>query len=470
MLHQLHAPVRPTVLDTPPPDDGGAANNPPTGALTIGGAPIVGQTLQAVSTLQDADGMGTISYQWQADGNDIDGATGSSYLLTSAESGKQITVTASYTDGGGTDESVSSDSVGAADYAILERSTVVTTIAAGDKLLGAYPRYTLSGDDADLFKINSKGVLAFRAAPDQELPQDWDGDGLYQVSVQISNPTTHYTITKDMYVGVEFAPILGTPGDDNLRGTNGEDTLDGMGGNDKLTGKGGLDTFHISAGNDTITDFNLLGDDFGSEILQVEAGAKVVATLAADDWYATEASYNLGNAELRTKGVAVDLSGVTKGQGWTVTSIGKATTIVGSMFDDTLTGGAGGDHLDGGAGNDLLIGGKLATTMTGGDGADRFRLNGTKGVTTAHIITDFTSGTDRIELDLKAYKMLIAGQQADSALAYGTAAQTPNQHLIYDSASGHLWYDVDGSGKKAAVLIGVLGHDTPLKAADLWAV
>ena len=83
-------------------------NNPPTGSVTVSGAAEVGATLTASNTLADADGLGTISYQWQADGADIIGATGSTLVLTSDHLGKAIRVVASYTDSNGTSESVPS--------------------------------------------------------------------------------------------------------------------------------------------------------------------------------------------------------------------------------------------------------------------------------------------------------------------------------------------------------------------------
>lgn len=447
------------------------ANNDPTGAVTVAGRALPGQTLTASDTLADADGLGAIGYQWQADGVDIDGATGAHYLLAGADLGKLIGVVASYTDQGGTAESVASAAVGVADVIVLENTTVVMVVAAADALLGARPAFSLSGEDADLFKIDSKGKLSFIAAPDDEVANDWQGDGLYSVSVEISNTKTHYAVTRALFVGVAFAPIKGTAASETVRGTQGWDTIDGMGGDDKLIGKNGLDTFHIGAGHNTITDFNLLGPDaFGEEVLQVEAGAGVVATLADEDWTADSGSYNWGSAVLRTRGLGVDLSAVTLGHGWTVINTGSAATLVGSQFDDVLTAGAGNDTLDGGDGNDLLIGTKLADTLTGGAGADHFRLNGLKGISTAHVITDFASGEDRIELDVKAYRKLAAGDVPAAAFVLGTAALTKDQHLIYDQASGHLLYDADGAGKGAAVLIGVLTPDTALALADLFVV
>ena len=70
--------------------------------------PTQGQTLTASNTLADADGLGTISYQWQRGGVDIAGATGATYTTTQADVGSALRVIASYTDGQGTAESVAS--------------------------------------------------------------------------------------------------------------------------------------------------------------------------------------------------------------------------------------------------------------------------------------------------------------------------------------------------------------------------
>ena len=204
-------------------------------------------------------------------------------------------------------------------------------------------------------------------------------------------------------------------------------------------------------------------------MLQVAVGASVSATIKAA-WSATSDTFNFGDALITTSGLAVDLSGVSSGAGWDVLNKGKATTLTGSMFDDTLTAGSGNDVLQGGAGNDTLIGGKLADTMTGGVGADIFQLNGLKGNATAHHITDFVSGQDHIALDSKIYKALGLGTLADSAWVNGTTATNTNQHILYNSSNGELFYDVDGSGKKAAVLIGVVDNHAALTHGDFMVV
>lgn len=81
-------------------------NRLPTGTVTITGSATQWQTLRATNTLADVDGLGTISYQWQAAGVNIANATSSVFTLGQAEVGKAIAVVARYTDGLGNVETV----------------------------------------------------------------------------------------------------------------------------------------------------------------------------------------------------------------------------------------------------------------------------------------------------------------------------------------------------------------------------
>ena len=86
-----------------------AVNDNPSGLPVITGTANRGQVLTAnTGGISDADGLGTFSYQWHAGGQAISGATNSTYTLTLNEVGETITVTVSYTDGGGTLESITS--------------------------------------------------------------------------------------------------------------------------------------------------------------------------------------------------------------------------------------------------------------------------------------------------------------------------------------------------------------------------
>ncbi len=96
------------VVGSPPTASVANINDAPTGAVSIAGTATQGQTLTASNTLADADGLGTISYQWQSAGVDIGGATGSTLVLGQAQVGDVVTVVAGYTDNLNTAESVGS--------------------------------------------------------------------------------------------------------------------------------------------------------------------------------------------------------------------------------------------------------------------------------------------------------------------------------------------------------------------------
>jgi len=58
------------------------------------------------------------------------------------------------------------------------------------------------------------------------------------------------------------------------------------------------------------------------------------------------------------------------------------------------------------------------------------------------------------------------GTLAASAFRAGTAAGDSNDRIVYDTASGRLWFDADGSGAGAAVLFATLTAGTSLTAGD----
>jgi hypothetical protein len=89
-----------------------AVNDAPTGAVSISGVALANETITAdTSGLADVDGLGAFSYQWKRAGTDT-GTDSSSYTLAEADAGFPITVTVSYTDGGGTLETITSAAIG----------------------------------------------------------------------------------------------------------------------------------------------------------------------------------------------------------------------------------------------------------------------------------------------------------------------------------------------------------------------
>ncbi len=86
-----------------------ADNNFATGAPSISGVLQQDEVLTAdTAGIADADGVGTFSYQWLADGTPISGATSSTYTLTAAQVGDAISLTVTFTDDEGYSESLTS--------------------------------------------------------------------------------------------------------------------------------------------------------------------------------------------------------------------------------------------------------------------------------------------------------------------------------------------------------------------------
>ena len=108
-------------------------NTPATGEPNINGTAQVGETLTAdTSGIADEDGLDNVafSYQWQADGADIAGATGSAYALADTDEGKAISVTVSFTDDAGNDETLTSAATAAVAAVPLPQLTAVIENAA----------------------------------------------------------------------------------------------------------------------------------------------------------------------------------------------------------------------------------------------------------------------------------------------------------------------------------------------------
>ena len=122
--------------------------------------------------------------------------------------------------------------------------------------------------------------------------------------------------------------------------------------------------------------------------------------------------------------------------------------------------------MTGGLGNDSL---------TGGDGADYFKFNTALGKTNIDYIYSFAHDTDRIQLDDAIFKKFVGTNgQIDSASFVtgdnGVKALDTNDFLIFNTATGALSYDADGSGKGAAMQFATLVGVTDLAASDFWIV
>jgi Ca2+-binding RTX toxin-like protein len=134
-----------------------------------------------------------------------------------------------------------------------------------------------------------------------------------------------------------------------------------------------------------------------------------------------------------------------------------ADDMRGKSTNDLLLGGKGDDRLNGAFGHDVLF---------GGEGNDVFVFNrnaNTQG--NSDIVRDFTPGQDSIELFGAKLKSLAGGLTSDN-LFFGEHAQDGNDFLVYNRASGDLFYDRDGSGNSTAQLLATFENRPALSVAD----
>jgi Ca2+-binding RTX toxin-like protein len=149
---------------------------------------------------------------------------------------------------------------------------------------------------------------------------------------------------------------------------------------------------------------------------------------------------------------------------------GTWNPVAGADAGATLSGDGGANSLTGTVNNDTLIGLAGNDTLTGGIGADRFVFNTALNAgTNVDTITDFSSGTDKILLDHLILTALTTGTLAASSFVAeaGATAHDGNDYLLYDTTTGTLAYDADGTGAQAAVLFATLTGHPALVAADL---
>ena len=244
--------------------------------------------------------------------------------------------------------------------------------------------------------------------------------------------------------------IVGSAGDNRLFGGSGNDTLRGGAGIDELAGGVGNDLYIL--------------DDAVDRIL--EAGATAVDT----DTVQSPFSWTLGDRveNLVLTGAAA-VSGTGNGLGNQLTGNGAANRLSGAAGNDVLVGGNGNDSLAGGIGNDILDGGAGRDVITGGLGFDSFRFGSAPSTgALADRLADFVAADDRILLDDAVFRGIGGpGPLAAGAFRNGTRAGDANDRIVYDAATGQLFFDADGSGAGSAILFATFAAGTLVTAADL---
>ena len=144
-------------------------------------------------------------------------------------------------------------------------------------------------------------------------------------------------------------------------------------------------------------------------------------------------------------------------------------TLEGTKAGNTLVGGNGADRLAGGLGNDTLI---------GGAGADHFVFNTVLNrATNVDTTVDFNRAQgDKIDLDRAVFsglKPVPFGSSVAAGDFYASvngAAHLPGDRLLYNSTTGALSYDPDGSGAAVAIQFATLQNHPTLMASDILLV
>jgi len=288
------------------------------------------------------------------------------------------------------------------------------------------------------------------------------GIASYKLGDNVENLTFTYAGTSGgRAIGNAIANVFtGAAGADNLLGNDGNDTLYAMGGNDSLNGGAGNDLLDGGIGVDTMIgglgDDRFIVDDTGDIVREsLDGGTDVVEA---------SATFTLGN---NLENLTLTGTAAINGTGNRI-----ANLLTGNSGDNILLGAAGNDTLLGMDGNDTLNGGSGLDTLTGGLGADTFLFATTTTASlgsSADVVTDFS----RTEGDKLAFSKAVftglgtVGTLDEPAFYLGTAAHDATDRIIYDAATGKLYYDRDGTGTGAQVLVATIGIEAnPTLAFD----
>jgi Ca2+-binding RTX toxin-like protein len=304
--------------------------------------------------------------------------------------------------------------------------------AGDDRLFGGTDNDTLIGGTGvdllfggagdDTYRVDNAGDRAVEAA----------GGGFDRVLSSISyslqagqeiellrttNPAASAAIN---LVGNEFGQTL--------QGNAGNNTLNGGGGDDIMQGLGGDDTYRVNSAGDKVIE--AIGNGFDRVLSSVS--------------YALQAGREI--EVLRTSNPAA----------------ATALNLIGNEFANNIQGNAGKNVLNGKAGNDVL---------TGLGGNDFFLFNtALNAATNVDIITDFNVAADTVRLDDAIFTALAPGVLPAGAFRIGAAAGDAGDRIIYNSATGALFYDADGSGATAAIRFATLDPGLALTNADFFVV
>jgi Ca2+-binding RTX toxin-like protein len=244
-------------------------------------------------------------------------------------------------------------------------------------------------------------------------------------------------------------------------------------GNDVLTAGAAKATFYGNGGNDRLTggmaDDRLYGGD-GNDIMAGGAGGDIM-----NGGNNTDTVTYSGARE----GVWMALDGAFAARGEAAgDSISGVEIVEGSAFADLLGGDAGANTLIGGGGNDKLLGRAGADILAGGAGADELyggtgndRIDFTRLSDAGDRIADFgnvSGNNDTLRFEGDAFGGLTPGALDPKhfwASADGVAT-TADHRFIYETDTGILRFDANGSAAGGVTVIATLAGLPTLGAGD----
>lgn len=321
------------------------------------------------------------------------------------------------------------------------------------------------------------------------------------VAVNINLSTNSYSggdADGDTLIGIEA--IIGSAFADSLIGNGGDNVLDGGGGGDALYGDAGNDRLILGGGaagaiidggvgTDTlvVTASTTLASIAGIEALELAGGANLILTgtqfstglarnTAVSGNGAITVNMDVGTPLVSTPFAfaGTDVSFVVNGtSGFDIIKLGNSNGNVANGGDgvDQIRGGQLADTINGGNDNDKIMGSGGADILTGGAGNDQFRyLLATDSGPGANAdrITDFTIGSDRLNLTAIDTNPLVDGVQGFAFIGDAAFAATGTAQVRYGNSGADLLVqaDVNGDGIADMEIIMQGNAGQMLSAAD----
>ncbi|MCP4821754.1 MAG: calcium-binding protein [Shimia sp.] len=312
----------------------------------------------------------------------------------------------------------------------LAGDDLMTGLAGNDTLQGGAGDDTLDGGTGNDLLIGGQGsdtIIVDSAGDRVAESRKWAGHDTVISSVDFRMGRKHI---EDLELTGTARIGAGNGLMNRITGNDSDNILDGGKNNDTLIGGLGDDTYLIRAPGDSA----------------VEQAGEGIDAVRAYRSYALEAHIEklfMQNVFTRD-GDPTNLNGIGNGLN---------NTIIGTPFDNTLIGREGNDVLKGQAGDDTFV----FDRAIGTGNVDR--------------IIDFeTIAGDNDTLKFKASALgggVAAGVLDAADFATGTAAADASDRFVFDQASGQLWYDIDGTGAAAQVLLATFEQNAAVQADDI---